>query len=331
MRILFGFYSGIGDLLSAIPIINNVKTNIKVSIAITENLIDVLKIFDVRYDSLIVFDRSKLSRANIKFSKSLNDSPFDYIVYSPHATYEHSSFYLPILLKIFKNPSTKIIGAKHQKNSWLFDETVEVKFMQKCSYREYDLVNCINIIEDINKDSLCNFTPTMKKYTSEVNKNNSICLHIGASRKSKRLSDKFWSLLIKKFYDNTDYKLRIIGLEQEISSLREMLSGLRNKVDFFSGNMEESVKILSQSEFVITMDSGFGHIASLMRLNHFCIFVSSSPLMFAPIFSNTKILYKPGEPCQPCLSRTCYESNMYCLANLEPNHVYNHIVTFMRK
>tara|TARA_B100000161_G_C33538757_1_gene409624 strand:- start:365 stop:1360 length:996 start_codon:yes stop_codon:yes gene_type:complete len=331
MRVLFGFYSGIGDFLSAIPIINNVKADIRVSIAITKNLIDILKIFNVRYESLIVFDRSKLSRTNIKFSKSLNESCFDYIIYSPHATYKDSSFYLPILLKLFKHPNTKVIGAKHQKNSWLFDETVEVKFIQKCTYREYDLIRHLNITKPIKKEHLNKYIPIIKKDYSKIIKNDSICLHIGASRKNKQLTDEFWSSLIKKFYDNTEYKLRIISFEQEISSLRESLHDLRDKVDFFSGNMDDCIKLFFQSDLVITMDSGFGHIASLTRLNHFCIFVSSSPLMFAPIFSNTKILYKPGESCQPCLSETYPDENTYCLPNLESNYVYNQIIQILKK
>lgn len=331
MKILFGFYSGIGDLLSAIPIINNIKTNSKVSIAITSNLIEILDIFKVKYDSLLIFDKKKLSKVNIKFSRKLYKSCFDYIIYSPHATYEHSSFYLPILLKIFKNSDTKVIGAKHQKNSWLFDEVVDVKFVQKCTYREYDLVSHLKIIQNTKKNDLRNYIPTFKEDINSIIKNGSICFHIGASKKNKLLSNKLWELFIKKFYNNTDYKLKIIGLEKEISVLRESLSDLKDKVDFFSGDMLDCIKILSKSDCVITMDSGFGHIASLMRLNHFCIFVSSSPLMFAPIFSNTKIMYKPTESCQPCLGNTCHIENTYCLTNLKSDDMYNQVMENLRK
>lgn len=331
MKILYGFFSGVGDFVSAIPIINNLKPRIATTIAITYNLVNLLDIFKVRCDSVIVFDKKKFSKKNIDFFYKINKSDFKYIIYSPHALYSHSSLYLPLLLKIFKKSSTQIIGAVHQKNSWAFDIKESVLFSQQSTYREYDLIKNLGLTEKIEKHNLkTEFNFLNERILSK--KSNLISFHIGASRKNRIAPDEFWIDLINKIIKLNTYEIIIMGLENEISTLKKIYKKNNNfsNVKFISGDLHECVDVVARSRLVVTMDSGFGHIASSIGARHFCIFSSNAPLIAAPIYTNTTII-KHNEYCQPCLKKTCFRDKNYCLTNLDPDKVYSHIISTLHE
>ena len=103
MKILYGFFSGIGDFVSALPIINSLKPEIKVTLAVSQDIEDLLKIFTVRFNDMITFDRKRVSKKNLDFFYKIYKSDFKYIIYSPHALHTDSSFFLPLALKFLRN------------------------------------------------------------------------------------------------------------------------------------------------------------------------------------------------------------------------------------
>lgn len=327
MKILYGFFSGIGDLVSALPVINSFKPNIKVTLAVSSNIVKLLEIFSVRFNDVIIFDRKKISKKNIAFFYKIYKSDFKYIIYSPHAMYKHSSFLLPIFLKAFKKSSTKIIGAEHQKNSWLFNKKENISFSQKCTYREFDLIKNLELTKNIEKNALVTKYNTFISNHKSSRKSNLISIHVGASRQNRIAPDRFWVTLINKLCNHINYEINIIGLKNEISGIQELFGNIttNKNVSFISGSLSMCTDVIVNSRLVVTMDSGFGHIASSIGVKHLCIFSSNSAEIAAPIYPNTTIISQ-NEPCQPCLNNTCHREENYCLTNLDPNEVYCKII-----
>ena len=220
-----------------------------------------------------------------------------------------------------------IIGAEHQKNSWLFDKKENINFFQKCTYREFDLVKNLGLSENIEKKDLAfKFNSLNNKHNSSK-KSNLISIHVGASRQNKIAPDTFWVELLSKLCNHKNYEIIIIGLKNEISGIQKLFSRATDvkNVSFISGSLSKCVNIIANSRLVVTMDSGFGHIASSIGTKHLCIFSSYAPEIVAPIYPNT-IFISQKEYCQPCQSHKCQRQENYCLTNLTPNTVLCQII-----
>ena len=291
MKILLGFYSGIGDLVTAIPVIKHIKKSVEVTLAITKELKVILDIFDVEYKDLIFFNK-KISLTNIKFFRSIKEREFTKIIFSPHALCTNSSRNLPICVKLFKNRNSLMSGALHQKLSYLFDYKININYLQNCTFREFDLLQSTNVLDDVPKESL-NKLYLRHKYSS-IQKEKRVCIHIGASKRERTFSTTYWVDLIHLFTQNKTQTIVILGLKGEVESIKRAYLNTHKAVknlDFYYGSIEDCLKQFARSSLVITMDTGFGHIASLMNLNHFVILGGANiPLVVAPIFKNTKLI-----------------------------------------
>jgi heptosyltransferase II len=84
--------------------------------------------------------------------------------------------------------------------------------------------------------------------------------------------------------------------------------------------LSDAVNILSLADAVVCNDSGLMHVAAALERLVIAIYGSSSPSITPPLGQNNKILWH-GQPCSPCLQRTCRYGHYLCLRHIRPEQV----------
>ncbi|MGJ0300969.1 glycosyltransferase family 9 protein [Aliarcobacter cryaerophilus] len=321
MKILLGFYYGIGDFISAIPIVRELSKSYDVAIAIGNQNKGLEELVNIGNTKIIYFPLFSPSKANevIKFISILKKERFDKIVVSPHAQDAVTSWKIPLMLKYIKSSKTKIIGSIGDKNSFLYDIKIPIDKSVPLMQREIDYIK-LSALVDFDREI---DTENIFKSHS-VDKNNSIVIHPGASKQLKEWRLDYFIKLTNLITENTSYNVTYIGLENELFNLKSSIT--QERVDFFSGSFKEAINIAIKSDCIITMDSGFGHIASALGLNHLVMIGPANPEHIKPIFQNTRVLNVKKLSCQPCNGHHCYVGHNYCMDIITPKVVYENII-----
>jgi ADP-heptose:LPS heptosyltransferase len=76
---------------------------------------------------------------------------------------------------------------------------------------------------------------------------------------------------------------------------------------------------------ILTMDSGFAHVAALLNRRHLAIFGSTDPALFAPRARSTRVLYERKLDCQPCNSHDCPIKGIPCMRTVSVDRVIEEI------
>lgn len=318
-QILLGFYYGIGDFISAIPAIRNLSKRYNVTIAIgnqNKGLIDLVNLENVKVIYFPLFSISKIG-AVVDFIHKLKKGKFDKILVSPHAQDAVTSWKIPIMLKYIKSDNTQIIGSSDDNNSFLYDVRLPIDKSIPLMQREIDFVKLAGFIEYSENIDIKNIFKLKQKI-----KKKKIVIHPGASRPLREWNNKYYFELVNLIIDNTDYDVIFIGLEKELINIKRILSD-HKKVEFFSGSFKEVIEKTLDSSAIITMDSGFGHIASALGLNHFVLIGSANPKHIKPIYSNTHVVNIQKLSCQPCNGHLCKVGHNYCMDLITPKYLFD--------
>lgn len=321
MKILLGFYYGIGDFISSIPIVRELSKSHAVTIAIgnqNKGLIELIDIGEAKVIFFPLFSPTKLPKI-ISFMSELKKEKFDKILVSPHAQDAVTSWKIPLMLKYIKSSNTKIVGAIGDRNSFLYDVKIPINKSIALMQREIDFIKLSGLIDIAQNIDITNiFLPNCHK------QNNSISIHPGASKTLREWKHSYYVELVNLILNNTDFKVVFIGLETELATLKNKIHN--QKVEFISSTFKEAIDKISQSQCVVTMDSGFGHIASALGINHIVLVGSANPEHIKPIFKNTTVLNVKKLSCQPCNGHHCHVGHNYCMDLITPELVFNKII-----
>lgn len=321
MKLLLGFYFGIGDFISAVPMIRELSKRYDVTIAIGNQNKGLVNLVDLENIKILYFPLFRLEKIKevIGFINQLQQEQFDKILVSPHAQDVVTSWKIPLMLRYIKSTHMEIIGANGDKNSFLYDKKIPIDKSIPLMQREIDFVKLSGLVDYADDIEINNIFKHINP-----DKNNTIVIHPGASRSLKEWDHKHYIKLVKLLLDNTSYSIVFIGLEEELLDLKNIIGD--PKVNFFSGSFKEVIIKALQSDCIITMDSGFGHIASALGLNHFVLIGSANPNHIKPIFKNTKVINFQKLSCQPCNGHDCHIGYNYCMDLITPEFVYQSIL-----
>ena len=320
MKLLLGFYYGIGDFISAVPTLRALTKYHDVSVAIgkqNQGLVQLLNLENIEIIYFSLFSKKHI-KETLSFIQTLKEKKFDKIIVSPHAQDAVTSWKIPLMLKYIKSQNTQIIGANGDKNSLFYDIKIPIDKSIPLMQREIDFIKLSGIIDFSTVVDIENiFKPI------NLEKNSSIVIHPGASKPLKEWSLNSYVELINLILLNSAYQVIFIGLEKELVDFKKSIK--KERVSFYSGSFEQAINLACQSDCIVTMDSGFGHIASALGLNHFVLIGSANPEHIKPIFSNSKILNIKKLSCQPCNGHHCHVGHNYCMDLITPEFVYQNI------
>ncbi|MBP7652264.1 glycosyltransferase family 9 protein [Candidatus Dependentiae bacterium] len=122
----------------------------------------------------------------------------------------------------------------------------------------------------------------------------------------------------------------------EFEKIERIINGIKNISNSHNNRIftapattvKESVYLISKASLFITGDTGPMHIASLLNIQLVALFGPSDPEINKPYGKNNIVLYK-NTGCNPCRKRKC--KKLICQANLDPNFVFEKILTYYKK
>lgn len=328
---LIGFYSGIGDLVCAHPwicraaILNpEVKIDIAVSGAAAQiasilkwpSNIDFLEFSFPRFGSLI---------SSLFFVFSIFSKTYDRVLNSPHPQKNRVSWKIPLLLaglKFFRRAKVTE-GAIDDPFSKVYTFRYSVNRNKVLALRDGDFFRQSRILTN----EMINIDPfLMKRVISDTNE---IGIHVGSS-----LSNKLWPTrnvndFIQLFHQrNPDYKIIIFGLSHEL----EPYKNLHNVgyIQLYRCSLKAVIDRFLGLKAVVTVDSGFMHIAAEAKMPQVALFGASSVEPHRPLNKNALVLFKKKYPCQPCDLPTCTLSHNYCMESIPPLEVVESLELVLR-
>lgn len=330
---ILGFYLGIGDFLSAVPVANELlrKGNQVIMVVSRTNLeLAELIAFENEHIRLLEFApfSSKPSRA-FGLMRRLLGLKADYIVVSPHAQKSVSSWKLPILLWMVKHltrPRLQVVGAADERMSGLYNVRLPVDKQLNLTDREWQLHRLIGSLDENDAPDLNIF----KKLRSPSNGESAydLVIHPGASRKIKMWPVAFHKELTELLDDNL--RIAFLGTPSELVPLEDAI-GRKANVEYRIESITEAVKVVANAAVVLTMDSGFSHVAAFLGIRHFALFGSTDPKVYPPMSDKSTVLYRRALPCQPCNLHTCPFEHAACMQQIKPTEVAEAVNAFLKK
>lgn len=161
-----------------------------------------------------------------------------------------------------------------------------------------------------------------QNFLNTPNKNKYVVFLHGTTWLSKEWPEKNW-LALSRLASAAGFGIKISGKsEREIERAYRLQAN--NPVIEVHPNLHiaEMAEILANAVAVVSVDTGFGHLAAALNKPTIAIFGASNPALAKPIGQYSKVLFA-SEACAPCLSRKCQNSNyMVCYARITPQLVW---------
>lgn len=119
------------------------------------------------------------------------------------------------------------------------------------------------------------FAPPVLDSQLNINLENTVIVHVGASQKFKMLDSHKWAQIINKMYaQNTKYKFALIGSADE-QAYAETIESSVSKAPIVNligkTNLQDIFKLLSKAELLIGCDSAPMHMATLVNCPTLCV------------------------------------------------------------
>ncbi len=330
--ILMGFYLGIGDFLSAIPVVNELLGNgNRVTVAASKvncQLAELVKFasHDIRMVEFTTFSQSVT--ASMTLLRKLSRLDIDHIFVSPHAQKSVSSWKLPIMLRMVSALNScrpKIIGAADEKLSHLYNRRLDIDKNRNLVSREWDLHRAAGSIDSNREPDLDIFRSFEPEPASDDSYD--LVIHPGASRPTKTWPNAYYDQMLSFLPGDTH--VCFIGLPDELAPLKYAVTAAPN-VHFRTGSIAEMVRLVAQAQAALTMDSGFSHVAAFLGVPHFALFGSTDPVAYAPASKRSTVLYRPNLPCQPCNLHSCPYRHIECMKQITPSEVAEAILGVLK-
>jgi ADP-heptose:LPS heptosyltransferase len=120
----------------------------------------------------------------------------------------------------------------------------------------------------------------------------------GTLSPSRALSTDLWFNIIEQWRNGRCILLSGAGSDRPV--MEQLAARLGSAARIFSGSFSELCTTMARSEEVLTMDSGFQHIASYYGIPSLTIFTSGRETKWAPLAAGSKIIRRSDLECQPC-------------------------------
>ncbi|MEN3045591.1 MAG: glycosyltransferase family 9 protein [Candidatus Hydrothermales bacterium] len=156
-----------------------------------------------------------------------------------------------------------------------------------------------------------NFNPDFEKI--EVNEKDDLVIIAPEASYGKTKEWPFFKDLAK-FLLKEGFEVIIVGKRKNEDYPKGVID-LRGKT-----NLGDILRIVSESRYVFSNDSGVAHIASALGKKVFVFFGSTSPLWTRPLGKNVFIFYKRIS-CSPCFKRVCEFGTYECLKKIDLREV----------
>ncbi|MEW5995038.1 MAG: glycosyltransferase family 9 protein, partial [Candidatus Zixiibacteriota bacterium] len=145
-----------------------------------------------------------------------------------------------------------------------------------------------------------------------------VVIHPGASKPIRAWPDEYYEEFVRLLGDTV--RIAFLGTPADLSVMQARL-GTSENVEFLSGHITDAVETVASAKCVVTMDSGFSHVAAFLGVDHLALFGPTDPSMTPPISSRSEVLWQRKLTCQPCNRHHCMYDVNYCMRLITPGQV----------
>jgi heptosyltransferase-2 len=127
--------------------------------------------------------------------------------------------------------------------------------------------------------------------------------------------------ICEKMEDNRLRSLEVKGTSKKLADPAKFTgSELLNMSS--KTTLRELAAVISESDLLVTNDSGPMHISYAVRTPVVAIFGSTSPELTGPV-GKSNIIIKKDVGCSPCFQRECSEKDLICMNDITADEVFN--------
>lgn len=120
----------------------------------------------------------------------------------------------------------------------------------------------------------------------------------GLQSESRALSHEQWYEIIRNWSRGRDFF--IASSENDVAFARELWARFGPSAKIFEGTFSSMCDYVAECEEVLTVDSGFVHIASYYGVPVTAVFTSGRDKKWGPLSAGSRIIRRTDLACQPC-------------------------------
>ncbi len=318
-------FSSIGDIVLTTPVLRLIKTQIKNSqvhfLTKKENV-------SLINNNPFIDKTHSLNKENYKeLLDELYNEQFDYII-DLHNNIRTARIkkHLKIISFTFKKLNIEkwlIVNFKYNKlpKVHIVDRYIDTL---KAFGIENDNLGLDYFIDNKDKFEITNLFSNNKKIISII---------IGAKHFTKQIPTN----LIINICNSIDYNIILLGGKEDYNKSQEIIEKTTNIINKVGSiNINQSASVISQSDLVITSDTGLMHIASAFNKNIISIWGNTIPEFgMNPYVADNKsiIIQNTNLKCRPCSKigyNKCPKKHFKCMNDLKIEEIIKSINSVLK-
>ena len=126
--------------------------------------------------------------------------------------------------------------------------------------------------------------------------------------------------------DAAGYAVWVFGSNKDADAGARIAKGSRAVNLCGQTSLEDVIDLLAACDQAVSNDSGLMHIAAAVGIRVHGIYGSSSP-KFTPPLTKSREIHEIELECRPCFERECPLGHLRCLRDLQPDSIFEKIVT----
>lgn len=334
--IVYGSFKGMGDLLSASPVIAselNAGNKVKLLLFPGSMLTNFVRLIDFGSNrenlQICILPASRCLADFRDFFHQMSLFQPDLVWVSPHAPRPASSWKIPLLLWLTKKiywPHAKLAGASSEPLSFLFNERVPVDRGLPIATREQTAYSMLEGATLPQPPSHASFIESIRMHRNQPPIYD-LVIHPGANAENRTWPFPHYARVVELI--PPQYSIAVVGLPEDIENMRQALPADRG-IHFLTGTLEASIVAIAQARVILTMDSGNVHFGNILGVPGVALFGKSDPASTVPADGSVLPIYERKHPCQPCGKATCSQPEVYCMTTIAPKTVASALLHLLK-
>ena len=333
--IVYGAFKGMGDFVSAAPVVlSQLNSGAKVVLLIFPQLRGFLDLLDFgqRRDNLSIWELpvSGTIRDLRGFLAKMSSISPEIVWISPHAPGPASSWKIPLLLWFVRRrywPRARLMGARSERLSWLFDVPVDVDRSLPFKAREWTGYFLGRGNKSPGPPLAISFKASIQQSRLESAAYD-LLIHPGAGAENRRWSARHFGALLAHI--PVGYRIAVTGLPGDIARMKAVLP-VDRVINYVIGTLEEAITAIGRSRVALVMDSGNMFFAGLLNVPTVALFGASDPSNVIAAGEDVVTMYERKCPYQPCGRPRCRQASVLCMDAIDPAKVAEQLLRLLQR
>jgi hypothetical protein len=329
--VIYGAFKGMGDLLSALPVVlAELGAGATVVLLLFPQILKFLDLIDfgAHRDRLQICPLPVGGGLREFFNRMSQLSP-EAIWISPHAPGPSSSWKIPLLMWVVKRrywPHVPLGGADSERLSSLFDVRVPLDRRLPFGQREWTGYFGFRGREAPTHPPAVLFIGSIQQQRSRT-PTYDLLIHPGATAANRRWPLAHYPRLVEHIAP--EFRIAVLGLPDDVAAMRAVLPDNRG-ITYVTGSLEQSIAAIASARVALTMDSGPAFFAKTLGVTAISLFGASDPANVIGFDGSIKPAYLQKWPCQPCGKTTCSQKSVLCMESLDPRTIAQELNRLLR-